>query len=277
MNKLEIVSSGLSILSKSFAWVKSLFWKSNNILYINENKKVTDLWQIQRHQSLAGYHTVRVRHNTKLGFKNAQLHFLHMKKALCEILRNLTENPNLIYTGFVSTPFAAFDGYCLGDNEKIIFYDNNKATNESYKISLDKAKRPEKKIFEITEGAEEVCLVLCCSFDINPNCCKPNIPQYVFAKKSGEEVSSEYLKEVFYFVNDFLDECRDKRVQIVHLYLSARQPISFVVGTAIQSHHPLVRAYEFESGKYTWAVDIQSGKLIMKGAQDERNTSKTSR
>lgn len=262
MEKLEAVSSGLSAVYKLWIYIKNFFQKNNRILYINENKKILDLWQIERRQSLKGYQIVLARDNSKLGYKNVKIHFLRMKKSLFLILGNLTEGPSLLYSGFASTPFAAFDGYCLGDNENITFYDNDKTTNEEYAIVFKKKARLAKNIFPIKNGEKEVSLLLSCSYPITPECCKTNVPQFAFNHISEDEITSDYLNEVFYFVSDFLDECREKSVQLVNLYLSSRQPVSFVAGTAIQSHHPHVHAYEFENGKYTWAVDIQDAKLI---------------
>ena len=55
--------------------------------------------------------------------------------------------------------------------------------------------------------------------------------------------------------------CRDNGINIVNIYSATRQPISFVIGTSIQSHHPLVKAYEFEKSSYTWNVEIQNNQL----------------
>ena len=58
-----------------------------------------------------------------------------------------------------------------------------------------------------------------------------------------------------------MDLCKDNGVERINLYIAAKQPIGFVIGTAIQSYHPTTYVYEFLEGNYLMPLIIQKGKF----------------
>lgn len=181
-----------------------------------------------------------------------------MKFDLYQIQRNLNDSPKITYAGYASVPFAIYDGYCLGDNHSYQFFDTTKNKNETYKIEFSKKRKSTNK-FEIMK-VQEVDLLISSSYKVD-NKFANTMNFFEFDTRINDKVSAEYLSDVFYFVSDFLDACRTAGVKKVNLYCSSRQPVSFVIGTAIQSHHPQVIVYEFENNEYGWGLNIQKARL----------------
>lgn len=247
------------LVIKMAAFLKSLFWKNKNLIYINSTKKIFDHSGIDNQQATKNAQSIFNESKTnKIGFNFVKIHFAKMKFHLYQIQRNINYSPQITYAGYASVPFAVFDGYCLGDNHSYHFFDTTKNENETYKIVFSK-KRIEDNKFTILES-EEVDLIISSSFKVDRKFAK-NGNVYDFDNQIGDKVSAEYLNKVFYFVSDFLDACGKSGVKKVNLYCSSRQPVSFVIGMAIQSHHPEVVAHEFEKNNYSWSLSIQKAKL----------------
>ena len=88
-----------------------------------------------------------------------------------------------------------------------------------------------------------------------------NLEYYEFNRLSGPKVTKSYLQEIYSYAKSLFDLCTNCGVERINLYICAKQPISFIIGTAIQSYHPKIYAYEFNNGKYDHCLNIQLGKL----------------
>lgn len=42
------------------------------------------------------------------------------------------------------------------------------------------------------------------------------------------------------------------------MYISAKQPISFVIGTAIEQRHPEIEVYEYDGNKYAYSLNMKT-------------------
>lgn len=256
------MSQSLSCLIKFIQILKALFWKNSNIIYINSNKKIFDQSILDKLSGRQKYKKIINESNVnKIGYASKEYHFQKMKIQLYQITRNLRYKPEIVYAGYVSTPFAIYDGYCLGDNHNYTFFDTTKDVQKSYRINFAKKRYTTTNNFDLKNNLEEVNLLISSSYTINYSHIDSE-EIYEYKNIIGDKLNDEDLNDVFYYVSDFLDECRNKNVNRVNLFCSSRQPIAFVVGSAIQKHHPEVYAFEYEGGKYTWSVNIQKGKLI---------------
>jgi hypothetical protein len=266
MEVIGAISASLDIFAQLYYFIKSLFWKNKNILYINSNKKVFDEKPIGRclpkDIDIDDYKNITVNSDLKIGFKNAKAHFLRMKKSLFEISQNLKRDPKIIYGGYVSVPFAVFDGYCLGDNHEYELVYTSKNNMDMYSAKFTKERKTAKQHFDIKKHEKVVNLLIPSSYPISHDAVSTNEPIFEFPNTAEDLIEDDYLNSLFYFISDFLDECREKCVGCINLYIAAKQPVSFVTGTAIQAHHPLVNVFEFENGKYTWNLEVQNGKII---------------
>lgn len=245
----------ISVIYKIYSFYKTLFWKSENIIYINSNKKRQNKDNIDNVGiKTRKYKWLICESNTKLGYKFYKIHLLKMKHKLYDILRNSSESNQLIYSGFVSPMFSVYDGYCIGDTRSIIFVDMDSGTSEPYKIEYKKEFM--KKELNIVNN-NIINIAFECSYDIN---CVNDI-HYRFSEKSGNRVSAEYLKSIYSYTKNLLDLCLENGTKRINIFISAKQPISFVIGTAIQSYHPTVYIYEFQEAKYSTPLIIQKGKI----------------
>ena len=245
----------VSVLYKIWSCVKALFWKEDNIIYINSNKKRQNKDNIDD----AGIKTRKYKwliceSNIKLGHKFYKMHLLKMKHRLYDILRNSNDSNDIVYSGFVSPMFSTYDGYCIGDTRKITFVDLDSNTSKPYKVEYEKNYiRSKVKVVE----KEVVNIAFECSYNIKY---KQEF-DYRYSKKSGSRVEKEYLQNIYSFTRNLLDSCSLNNVKRVNFYIAAKQPINFVIGTAIQSFHPKVYVYEFLEGKYFKYMIIQKGRL----------------
>lgn len=247
----------ISLLFKLFSFFKTLLWKNPDIVYINSNKKFQNKRNVDEVTQTLDYKWILCESNTKLGYKFYNSHLRKMKYSLYNIIRNSSNNSNLIYSGFTSPMFAAFDGYCLGDVRKYCFVDLNSSNSRPYKIEYtkkyiktDNVKKPISK---------EVSIIYSCSSDIIKIPLNGDV--YEFSEKSGDCVKLKYLEKIYSFTKDILDACKDNGVERINMYIAAKQPISFVIGTAIQSYHPNIYIYEYLEGNYVYPLNIQKARI----------------
>ena len=241
------------VVYKILSFIIRILWRNENIIYVNSNKKTFAWDYIDSVTKTKGYKWLTCESNTKLGYKLYNLHLIKMKKDLYVILKKSREGNDLVYAGFVSPMFAVYDGYCIGDARNITFVDLNSSSSAPYKIDYKKhfIKNEINKI-----SKESVNVVFECSNSINGI-----NADYKYSKRSGDAVSLEYLQDVYSFTKSVLDSCLNCGVKSINFYLATKQPVSFVIGTAIQSYHPSVYVYELVEGKYVKPLIIQSGKL----------------
>lgn len=247
----------IGLIYKVISYIKTLRWNNPDIIYVDSNKKRQNKRFIDEVTSTLDCKWVLCESNTKLGYKYYKYHLLKMKHSLYNILRNISNSNKLIYSGFASPMFAAFDGYCLGDTRKYTFVDLNSSNSKPYKIEYNKKyiKRnlPEKPNSKI------VNVIYSCTTDVDASSISGD--KYIFNEKSGDNVKAKYLQSIYSFTKDILDLCKDNGVERINLYIAAKQPIGFVIGTAIQSYHPTTYVYEFLEGKYLMPLIIQKGKF----------------
>ncbi len=259
----EVIIEGLKLVHKIIAKLKSLCWKGKDLIYIHATKKTVDINDIDKLIPIRNAHIIDNQpKRVKLGFKWYNAHLKHMKINLYSILKNYDECGEISYVGYVNVPFAIYDGYCLGDNKDYTLFDSTKNENKFYKIDFKKKRNIANK-FSVKQS-DEVELYIYSSYKIgkhNDN----DLPKYEFDLPISDELTLDYLNDMFYKITDFLDECRTNGVLKVHMYCATRQPVSFIIGTAIQSHHPEIIVYDFENSKYTWGLSIKKGKLIREG------------
>jgi|AntRauTorckE6833_2_1112554.scaffolds.fasta_scaffold01677_8 hypothetical protein len=250
----------ISFIIKLINIIKAIFWKNSDVIYVNSNKKIFDQNGIDEiHSIKKSKFIINESKVSKLGLKFNKVHLKKMKIDLYHISRNLQYKPRIGYAGYASTPFAIYDGYYLGDNHDYVLFDTKKESSGFYKIDFSR-KRISKNTITIPNDVDEICLLVSSSYIINKETVK-SCYTYEYNNIIIDKITLEYLNKTFYFISDFLDECRNKDIKIIHLYSSSRQPVSFIIGTAIQAHHPEVMAYEFENGNYNWALDVQKGIL----------------
>ena len=248
----------VSFLYKIWSVIKTIFWRNNQIIYINSNKKIQSHKSIDSLIATQGHHWINCQSHFKgnLGIKNYKIHLFRMKRHLYDITRNLDDTDQLVYSGFVSTMFAAYDGYCLGDNKSYCFIDCNSKDSAPYKINY--SKQLKNIPFIEKPSTKTVNVLFSCGHGIE---LKSDFHTYNFNKPPANKITQSYLHEVFAFSNAVFDLCKNAGVERINLYIAAKQPISFVIGTAIQTYHPKVYAYELVGNEYKLALCIQTGKL----------------
>ena len=113
----------VSLCYKAFSFLKGLFWKNENIIYINSNKKRQGKEIIDAITGTMKYKWLVCETDAKSPLKLYNIHLLKMEKHLYDIYRNSSDSGELIYSGFVSPMFSVYDGYRIGDARKITFID----------------------------------------------------------------------------------------------------------------------------------------------------------
>ena len=254
---------GFTIIEALYARIKSLLkFKSSDVLYLNSNKKtISDNEFKTVINQYNDWEHVFALSDKPVNFRKYKRHFLKQRFSLYKILKNIGNIKKIAYSGMVSTPLSVFDGYILGDSHSYVFYDMNNLTSKLYPISYHKNQHLGTYSFNIPNGTDEVCLVIDTSSPVSKDAIKV-LPSYFYGKQLPKKLTSKDLQDVFDYVSDFMDACNQAGVKKVHLYLNCKQPIAFIVGTAIQSRHPETIAYEWFLGKYQWALSLQRAKLM---------------
>ena len=249
----------VSLIYKIFSAVKTIFWRNDKIIYINSNKKIQSKESIDSLTGTKNYRWINCQSHFKGGFglKRYKYHLLRMKRHLYDISRNLDETNCLTYSGFVSPMFAAYDGFCLGDNINCSFIDCDSGNSTAYKINYSKNLQETPDLEK--PRTTSVNVLFCCGHEINN--VEDNISTYRFSRPRVNKITQSYLHDVFAFSKAVFDLCKNSGVERINLYIAAKQPISFIIGTAIQTYHPKVFAYELVGNKYKYVLCIQTGKL----------------
>lgn len=251
----DFMNFDVSFIYKIWSFLKTIFWKKENIIYINSNKKMQIKDNIDEVIKTRKYKWVICESNIKLGYKFYNIHLIRMKKNLYDILRNSSDSNDLVYSGFVSPMFAVYDGYCIGDVRKITFADLDSSTSKAYKVQYEKNYL--KKDLDDVINKDVINIFYECTNDI-----KSDIPaDFKYSQKSGKKVTKQYLQDIYSFTRNTLDLCLKNNVKRINFYIAAKQPIGFIIGTAIQSYHPTIYVYEFLEGNYLMPLIIQKGKF----------------
>lgn len=241
------------------SWIK---FKSSDVLYCDSNKKeISDNQFKTVINQYNDWEHVFVSSHMPISFRKYKWHFLKQRYCLYKILKNIQSVKTIAYSGMASTPLSVFDGYILGDSHIYKFYDMNNLNSELYSISYHKNQDSSGCSFNIPENAEEVCLVIDTSSPVSMSSIKP-FPPNSYGKILPKKLTSKNLQDVYNFVFDFMEACNRVGVKKVHLYANCKQPVAFIVGTAIQPKHPETIAYEWYLGEYRWALSLPKAKLM---------------
>ena len=235
---------------------------NKDIIYINCNKKYVDRRDVEKLIGLEGKKYIYINTPNELSSKRKKRHFNLMRFYLIRIQKSEKYNKQIYYSGFSSVPFTVYDGYCFNDNTNITFLENNKDTQEKYLINRSFFES-ECMSFNIDSigSMNDVNVVINSSFNVNSELLPKRDTINVDLKMSEEKITNEYLQRVYSTCYKLFNDLQAKDVKNIHLYVAARQSVSFVIGTAIDKRHPNVICYEFEKNKYTWSVDIINGKV----------------
>ena len=249
--------SWISLIVKFCGFIKSIFWKNKNIVYINGNVKNLNIEEIKGLIKPSDSKYINCQSNKNNSISSYKKHFLKQRIDLYQILRNCRDSSKITYCGFSSQMFSVFDGYVLGDTFNYNFIEL-RTNNKYYKVT-------EKKHFirqnvEIDDTTGEINLIIETSYEIDTNKILNN-PCVKFSEQEPSILNNEYLNKIYSFVKSALDECCHKNIKIVNIYLTAKQSVAFVIGSAIQSCHPYVRVFHYDNNEYKYYLEIQSGKI----------------
>lgn len=265
----ESIGVGLDIISKFISLLNVLKWRNKEVVYIHSNKKLLD-FDVLRQEKINMHDSKIINHQyiSKNPQKFSKYHFWKQRMHIYQINHNKTSNAIIAYSGFVSTPLAIYDGYMLRDTKLYKFVDINKENFHSYSCEFNNKIIKESYLHPRLNNSSEVSLIIASSKDINTSKL-PNIPKIIFNDKQ-EKVDSKYLVKVYNYVYNFLEFCNKNNVTKVHLFVAAKQPVSFVIGLAIQPYHPAVIAYEYVNGEYVWGLNIKNRKVIKYGIRNSK-------
>ena len=255
----------LPLITKIIAAITTLFWKNSEIIYIDSNIKVFDIGNIDEKTKTRNKRIVNCQTISKLGNKKDMCHLFKMKFHLFQILKNCTESANIVYCGYASPMFSIYDGYCLGDNRNYTFIDTRRDKNLTYMI--DYKKKYTRCRIDFDYSAEEINILVSSSFTISHYKCK-KCKSYEFNNRCKDTIDCNYLNLVYSYIRSVLEISKQSSVKRVNLYVAARQPVSFIIGTAIQSSDPPVFVYKFENNEYCGSLLIQEAKIKGRDVND---------
>lgn len=206
----------LLILSPFQYLYRKIFWKNHSIVYINDNKKKTDLRDLTKIFNIKHSKTINIYSDAIRG-SNPKIHLSKMKWQYKLIKRNICEENELFYYGFVSTPFAVFDGYSLGDNHTYQLGDKRKESNEVTSLVFSK-KMPKNFIntdYDI-KTENEINLFIESTCEIHESLINNGLSIYKLAiPKATDKLTDNYLNIVYYMMMDFMDQASAKGVKVL--------------------------------------------------------------
>ncbi len=245
---------------------------SHRLLYINTNKKTVNMWDVERllMSNDPKPYKEHIYNDATVNTYRPNKQLSIMKKTLNRIHRSKADSLEIWYAGFVSVPFAVYDGYSISNTASVVFVEHSKITDEMYVV------RPPVRhttfVFSgervIADGQEEVNLIIASSYNINvDDVIKKRGPLYYTMidldfEKNNRTLCINYLQDIGKQFTAFLDDCRDHGVKSVHVFAACRQSVAFTLGQSIQVHHPEVYVYEYVNGQYTWGLKIKEGIII---------------
>lgn len=255
------VIEGLSIILKVVAWIGSLFWKRKNIIYLNSNKKACNFEEIceSRCVNSNDAKVINISKNAPVHFKQYKAHFRKMQYHLYQIKRNLSSHKYFAYGGFVSPMFAVFDGAQIGNNIKVelICYDND--LNVYYSIDYHRKSSNSPDGVDLSDfDGKEINIVISSTYKIAPSKYDSSIKTFEFDEKLSGRVTDEYLQKVYRFIEGVLVGTQGSNVTRINLYIAAKQPICYVVGTAIEERHPEIEVYEYDGNRYSYSLNLKT-------------------
>ncbi|MCR4660685.1 MAG: SAVED domain-containing protein, partial [Clostridia bacterium] len=191
----------------------------------------------------------------KNSLKSYKRHFRKQKINLVQIIKNMRDASKITYCGFSSQMFSVFDGYILGDTNNYDFIEIKK--NNSYYLISEKRKNIQDTII-LDDYNQEINLVVETSYQIDESKCLNN-PTIKLDMQEPTRITNDYLNKVYSSVKNILDACGSKNIKTVNLYMTAKQSVAFIVGTAIQSYHPKVRVFNYDNNNFKYYLEVQRG------------------
>lgn len=246
----------LTIIQKLPGLIRSIFWKNKYIVYINSNVKNLNVEEIIPLITPSNSKYINCQSKKLNEVESLRKHYRKARINLYQILKNSRDSSKITYCGFASQMFSIYDGYILGDTLKTEFVDYN---GKFYKIHSN-IKHVSKSI-DIDDSGEEIDIIISTSYDIDLSKCV-DAPKYVFDEKAPNKITTQYLSKVYSFVKNVLDSCGKTKVKKVNLYITAKQSVSFIVGTAIQSYHPVVNVFEYRGNHFKYYLDLSKSEII---------------
>ena len=253
---MENIGLALNIIGKIWGIIKSLLWRNKNIVYVNANVKSANLEKIRYHVQPSDSKYINCQSQRKPGIKKLKWHFLKMRISLFQIQRNVVDLSKITYCGFASQMFSVYDGFILGNTLQYNFVDFD---DEYYLITP--FIENQSAGWNVIQNVDKVDLIVSTSYIIDPAKCKSKT-QYFINKPAPAKITNEYLNQIYAQVKGFLDSCGHSNVKKVNLYITAKQSVSFVIGTAIQQYHPAIRIYEYRDNEFKYYLDLTKGKIF---------------
>lgn len=258
------VIDGLSMILKLIAWIGSLFWKKKNIVYLNSNKKACNYDEICESRCIKYYDAkvINIGKNGSVNLKRYKSHLKVMQYHLYQIKRNLSSHQYFAYGGFVSPMFAVFDGFQIGNNVKVelVCYDN--VSNAYYSIDYHrKASNSPEGIDLSGFDGREINVVISSTHKVDPTKYNSSLKTFEFEERLRGRVTNSYLQKVYEFVESVLVGTQRSKVKRINMYIAAKQPICYVIGTAIEARHPEVEVYEFVGNDYCYCLNFNTQRI----------------
>lgn len=247
----------INLIMKILAYIKSLFWKNKNFVFINANKKNLNIESIKSLITPSDSKILNCQTNKTASIKSAKIHFSKNKAYLYQIQKNIRDNCSFYYCGFPSQMFSIYDGYILGNTHYPKFLELG--ANEKF-YSIDFKSKVQDVQTEEMFDSEEINLIIETSYIIDEKKLK-KCPTHSFKEKAPNKITNEYLNKVYNFTKSILDKCNSYNIKTVNLYITSKPSISYVVGTAIQAYHPNIKIYEFINNKFAYYLNLNEGKI----------------
>lgn len=255
------ILEGLSIFLKIAAFIGSLFWKKKSVIYLNSNKKSCNFDEIceSRCVNSNDAKVINIGKKLPIHYKQYKSHFRKMQYHLYQIKRNLNTHKYFAYGGFVSPMFAVFDGMQIGNNVKTEFicYDNN--SNSYYSIDYHRKSSNSPLGLDLSDfEGKEINIVISSTYKIDSSKYDLSIKTFEFDERLTERVTDAYLQKIYEFIESILVGTQSTNIKRINLFIAAKQPICFVVGTAIEERHPEIEVYEYDNNRYSYSLNLKT-------------------
>lgn len=256
-----MIKKAITLIIKILGKLYSLIINCTRVIYISSNVKILNKNDIEN--KITKFENKIFIENQKIDcnkLKKYKKHHFFQKILLHAITLKLKKFKDIIYCGYSSQMFSIYDGYVLSNINKYHFLEYN---NRNYYL-IDYKNINQKRKIDIDFSKNEINLIISTSYNINIDDCK-NVPNIIFDKKI-DKINSEYLNDVYNFVKNTLDSCcqnkEGQKINRVNIYITAKQSVSFIVGTAIQSYHPDIYIYEYRENRFKYYMDLKHDKIM---------------
>lgn len=255
------------IISNCFKYNRKI---KGDFIYINTNKKILDIREIEKVIDLKKYKKIMLNKLYTTKTYKPKRRIKRMKRIHDIILRSKFDGYKFYYAGFLSVPMAFYDGYKVNNTLKVKFLEYSKEDNLFYEV-IDRKKYRKTKSIEIIYPKNievEVNIVISSSFHIHENI---NI-RYISKASIIKIIDNNYIDNNKRITTTYLDENRNKfsevlkilrknNVKKINVFCASRQSVSFTFGTCVQPYDPEIVIYENNNNKYIWGLNLKNGKV----------------